>query len=154
VDALDCKKVILADDIHWVEEPVRWWRLPAYLMCDVIISTYAYRFQELYPEAARLKPVVWSAHSASPDFLLPFNEDAEHTVFLSGAMNAVYPLRQKLWALDGVEGARVVRQAHPGYHCGYDHRRDPTVGPGYARAIRHHRASFTDGSKHRYTVAK
>jgi hypothetical protein len=154
IEALDCRKAILADDLHWLNEAARWSKLLAYLLCDVVISTYAYRFDELYPEASRLKRVVWSPHSASVDFLLPFNEAAENAVFLSGAVNSAYPLRQMLWALTGPEGDRVVRQPHPGYHCGYDHRRAAAVGPGYARILNRYRTSFTDGTIYLYTVAK
>jgi hypothetical protein len=154
IQALDCKKVILADDLHWREEPVRWSKLHAYLLCEVVISTYAYRFEELYPEVCNLTRVVWSAHSASADFFLPFDEEAENAVLLSGAVNAAYPLRQKLSALTGAEGDRIVRLPHPGYHFGYDYGRDAAVGPGYARTLNRYRAAFTDGTKYRYTVAK
>src|SRR5262249_8848485 len=154
IEALDWKKVILADDLHWIIEAARWSKLLAYLLCDVVIGTYAYRFEELYPEVSRLKRFVWSPHSASADFLLPFNEAAENAVFLSGAVNSAYPLRPMLWALTGPEGHRVVRHPHPGYHCGYDHRRAAAVGPAYARMLNRYRTSFTDGTIYRYTVAK
>jgi hypothetical protein len=154
IQDLDCKKVVLADDIHSVEKEMRWGRLPAYLICDVVISTYAYRFPEYYPEVCNLKRVVWSAHAASSDFLLPFNEGAENSIFLSGARNTVYPMREMLWALTGPEGDRIVRRAHPGYHRGYDYQNDAAVGPGYARSINQYRTAFTDGTKYGYTVAK
>ncbi len=154
VEALDCKKVILADDLHWREEAVRWSKLLAYLLCDVVISTYGYRFGDFYPEVCNMKEVVWSPHSASADFLMPINEQAENAVLLSGAVNAAYPMREMLWALTGDEGDRIVRLRHPGYRCGFDHGRDAAVGPGYARTLNRYRTSFTDGTKYGYTVAK
>jgi hypothetical protein len=152
--ALDCRKVVFADDLHWYEEGVRWSKLLAYLVCDVVISTYADRFEAFYPEVCRLKRVVWSPHSASPDFLLPFNDEAENAVFLSGAMGPVYPLRRRLRELSEGGRHRIVHRPHPGYHCGYDHGRHPAVGPGYAHAIHRHRAAFTDALTYRYLVAK
>jgi hypothetical protein len=154
IHALDCKKIIVADDLHYRDESVRWSKLLAYLVCDVVVSTYAHRFEAFYPEVYNLKRVVWSPHSASPEFLLPFNERAENDVFLSGAINDYYPMRQMMCELVEAGRHRIVRQPHPGYHCGYDHQRDPAVGPGYARAINRYRTAFADGLIYRYTVAK
>ena len=154
IHALDCKKVVFADDLHWRDEAVRWSKLLAYLVCDMVISTYADRFEAFYPEVCRLKPIVWSPHSASPDFLLPLNEQAENSVFLSGAMSRVYPLRRMMRELAEGGRYRITCHPHPGYHCGYDHGRDPAVGPGYARAIHGHRTAFTDALVYGYLVAK
>jgi hypothetical protein len=154
IHALDCPKVLFADDLHWFDEGMRWSKLLAYLVCDVVIATYADRFGEFYPEVYRLKRVVWSPHSASPDVCLPFNEEAENAVFLSGAIGFPYPLRRMMRELaeSGVPG--IVTQPHPGYHCGYDHGRDPAVGPGFGRSLNRYRTAFTDALIYRYIVAK
>jgi hypothetical protein len=155
IDALGCKKVIFADDLHWwQDESVRRSKLLAYLACDVVIGTYAYRFGEFYPEILPLKKVVWSPHSASPDFSLPFNDAAENAVFLSGAIGYPYPLRRMMRELAESGFRGIVRQLHPGYRCDFDHGRDPAVGPGFARAINRYRTAFTDALIYRYTVAK
>jgi hypothetical protein len=155
IDALGCKKVIFADDLHWrQDEGVRWSKLLAYLVCDAVIGTYAYRFETFYPEVHHLKKVVWSPHSASPDFSLPFNDFAENTVFLSGAIGYPYPLRRMMRELAEGGFPGIIRQPHPGYHCDYDHGRDPAVGPGFGRAINHHRNAFTDALIYQYIVAK
>jgi hypothetical protein len=154
IHALGCQKAIFADDLHWRDEDVRWSKLLAYLVCDVIIGTYAHRFDSFYPEVHRLKRVVWSPHSASPDFLLTFNDLAENAVFLSGAIGHAYPLRRLMRGLSESGRHRIVHHPHPGYHCGYDHGRDPAVGPGYARAIHRYRTAFTDALIYGYVVAK
>lgn len=154
VAALGCKTAVFADDLHWHDAAVRWSKLLAFLVCDMVVSTYAPRFESFFPEVYRIKRVVWCPHAASGDFLLPFNDEAENAVFVSGAMSLVYPLRRALVGLSESGAYPIVRHRHPGYHCGFDHARDPSVGPGYARLIRRYRASFTDGSRHRYTVAK
>jgi Glycosyl transferases group 1 len=154
IHALDCKKFIFADDLHYRDESVRWSKLLAYLVCDVVISTYADRFEAFYPEVYNLKRVVWSPHCASPDFLLSFNEQAVNAVFLSGAINSFYPLRRLMCELSEANQHGILRQSHPGYHCGYNHVRDRSVGPGYARTVNRYRAAFTDSSIYQYTVAK
>jgi hypothetical protein len=153
-DNLGCKKVIFADDLHWHSEGMRWSKLLAYLLSDTIISAYADRFEAFYPEVCRLKSIVWSPHSASPDFVLPFNERAENAVFLSGSVSSVYLLRRIMSELGETGAHPIVRHRHPGYHCGYDHARATSVGPGYARAIQRYRTAFTDASIHGYLVAK
>jgi len=153
IHALDCKKVIFADDLHYRDESVRWSKLLAYLVCDVVISTYAHRFEAFYPEVYNLKRVVWSPHSAAPEFLLPFNEQADNAVFLSGAINSYYPMRQMMCELS--EAGTIASFATPSrISLRLHHGHDPAVGPGYARAINGYRTAFTDGSIHRYTVAK
>src|SRR5689334_6336384 len=83
---LGCRVVLFADDVHmlWGQESKRDVRLQALSQCDVVISSYAYVFHNFYPELAGQKTVMWTPHSASPDFVLPFNDQPENAILLSG----------------------------------------------------------------------
>jgi hypothetical protein len=156
IEELDCLKVVFADDLHrgTTRDTFRYSQLLAYMLCDVVLSTYAYRLHDFFPEARSFAQVVWVPHAASPDFLLPFNEDAEVAILLSGALSTAYPLRQEMKALHDCCRYRIDHHAHPGYHTGYDHPNDPTAGPGYARLIGRYRVAFTDCLTYRYVIAK
>lgn len=154
IDALDCRKLFYAEDLHCDEETRRD-RDRAMSVCDTILAAYAPVLSEHYPRLAAERPVVWVPHAAGlDDFFLPFNEDPEPRVFLSGAMSWHYPLRLQVKELADRGAAPIVYHPHPGYHCGYDYERDENVGPGYAEKIHRHLAAFTDALVYRYTVAK
>jgi hypothetical protein len=152
--ALDCPKAIFADDLHGRAEEERYTKMAAFLACDVVLSTYADRFEEVFPEVCRLNQVYWVPHSASPEFLIPWNTSAEDSILLSGAINDHYPFRQAAKTLYSAARHAIAYHPHPGYHCGYDHSHDPRVGPGYARMLNHHLAAFADGARYHYLVAK
>jgi hypothetical protein len=152
--SLGCRTAIFADDLHWRSDHERFSKLAAFLCCDVVLASYADRFAEHFPEAARLAKVVWVPHSASPPFFVRLNPNPENALFLSGAVNRHYPLRQAMLALCESGRATIVRREHPGYHCQFDHAADPRVGPGYAAALSRYRAAFTDGGVYQYLVAK
>jgi hypothetical protein len=152
VEELNTDKWFVADDLHHHESRER--REKAFLLCDTILATYADRFGDFFPEVAKTRRVVWLPHSASPDFVLPFNSEPRNELFLSGAICKSYPLRERLSAMakGGFKG--IVWQEHPGYHCRYDYAQDDRIGRGYARRIFEHRAAFTDCLTYRYVVAK
>jgi len=152
VEKLPATKWFVTDDLHHQDSIPYLER--AYLLCDTVFATYAYRFAGYFPAAAESRRVVWLPHSASPDFALPFNSEARNELFLSGAIANAYPLRQKMNALreSGFEG--IVRLPHPGYHCNYAYGDDRRVGRSFARRIWEHRAAFTDCLVFRYAVAK
>jgi hypothetical protein len=151
---LDCRKHFFADDLHWWNEGMRQAKRSAYLMCDSILAAYAYAFESFFPDVSRVKEVIWVPHAASPDYMLPFNEQPLNAVLLSGAVSLYYPLRQQLKALHDRSPDRVAYHPHPGYRCDYDYGNDESVGPGYARALNRHRVGFTDSSRYGYVVAK
>jgi hypothetical protein len=153
VRALPCLKGIFADDIHDKTIVTRWGRIGAYLSCDIVFAAYADRFEELFPEVCRLMRVVWTPHSASPEFLLPWNPGARNAVLLSGMVNEFYPLRQAMKSLCDTGRHAIVHHPHPGYHCGY-RRDDSRVGRAYAQLLNGFRTAFTDSSRFRYIVAK
>ena len=90
-----CRTCLFADDLHWRSDADRAMKLRGMALCDSILSTYAYALNEFYPELAN-KTVEWVPHSASPDFVLPFNDRAENAILLSGAINGNYPLRPRI----------------------------------------------------------
>lgn len=151
---LDSRKYIFADDLHWRDGHMRYRKFISYLLCDTVLSTYAYVFDQFFPEIARKREVVWIPHSASPDFLLRFNSHAENAIFLSGAINHYYPLRQQMKSLYDSRSYPISYHPHPGYHCGYDHRTNENVGNGFANKINSHKAAFTDCLIFNYIVAK
>ena len=111
-------------------------------------------FAILDPAFAATKQVVWVPHAASPEFLLPFNESAENSILLSGALGEVYPFRQRMKSIYDTGRFVIVHVPHPGYQQYYNHSCDERVGAGYARTIDRFRSAFTDCSLHRYLVAK
>ena len=154
MQGLKCCKFFFADDLHWWNRRMREMKVIVFGVSDAILSPYVYRWTNLFPELAR-KRTVWVPHSASTDFILPFNPDAENTIFLSGAINEAYPLRQRMLELHR-EGSYAIRyHRHPGYYCGYDYERDARIGRGYAEKIRECRVGFADSVfPYAYLVAK
>ncbi len=154
IQRLKCRKVFFADDLHAWDRRMREIKLVTFAVCDVILTTYAYGWRSLYPELSS-KRVVWIPHSASPDFMLSYNSDPENVVFLSGAINEAYPLRQQMLKLHKEKSYAIEYFCHPGYFCGYDYDADARVGRGYAERIHKCRVGFADGVfPYSYVVAK
>jgi hypothetical protein len=141
---------VMTDDLH----KDRAGMVEALLSADGILSTYPRSLFERFPPVDRAR-VTWMPHSASSDFVLPLNPDPRYRqVFVSGAMNEIYPLRMLMRSL-GLRRPELVRlQDHPGYRTNYSYPDDVRVGRGYAQSIRSCLAAFTDGSRYRYLVAK
>ena len=154
IQRLNCHKVFLADDLHWWNEPMRTMKSISFALCETVLSTYAYTWARFYPELFGLKKLVWIPHSASPDFMLPYNHDPENSIFLSGAMSQHYPLRQQLMNVHERGSYSIKYHRHPGYQVGYDYNQNGAVGRGYAEKINQHRVAFTDCLTFRYVVAK
>jgi hypothetical protein len=150
---MDCRKCIFCDDLHWFTENMRRSKLAGFAMCDLVISPYAYLWNDFYAELSHAK-VTWVPHAASPDFLVGFNENPENSIFLSGEINEYYPMRQQMKALAQQRFYPIVYHSHPGYHCSYDYDRNQNIGTGFAGKINRHRAAFTDSLKFGYVVAK
>jgi Glycosyl transferases group 1 len=152
---LGCRLAIFADDLHfWGEASVRNARLHAFFGCDNILTSYAYVLDEFYPELRNRKTATWIPHSASPDFVLPFNRRPENAILLSGFISPLYPLRMRMKELQQEGRYAIVRHEHPGYGENYDYDNDARVGRGYANTIHRFRAGFTDALTYRYVVAK
>lgn len=150
---LDCHKVFLGDDLHCWSKEDRQEQLVSFALCETILSTYAYTFHKFYPELCGVKNAVWIPHSASPDFMLRYNERPENAVFLSGAVNQNYPLRLRVKALHDRGSYLIVEHKHPGYLV-FDFASNTSIGPGCARQMNSYRAAFTDASAYGYSVAK
>jgi hypothetical protein len=148
------QKCVFADDLHWWNDQMRQRKLVGFALCDVVLSTYGYVWERFYPELRGAKKVVWVPHSASPDFLLDYNRNPENAVLLSGAVTHHYPLRQQVKLLHDQGRYAIAYHSHPGYHCQYDHDRNPDVGRGYAEKLHKYRVGFTDALRYRYAVAK
>lgn len=151
---LDCRKSILADDIHWWDEQMRQRKLVGFALCDTVLCTNGNIWASFYPEFCGTKKVVWIPHSASPDFMLPYNRRPENSILLSGAINRYYPLRQQMKALHARGSHSIAYHGHPGYGTGYDYENNQAIGGGYAKTINKYRAAFTDSLTFRYVVAK
>ncbi|MBV9937109.1 MAG: glycosyltransferase family 1 protein [Acidobacteriaceae bacterium] len=153
---LGCGAVLFADDLHmlWGQESRRNTKLLAFSHCDLLLTPYAYVFGEFYPELQGRKKVVWVPHSASPDFVLPFNAQPENAILLSGFIGSLYPLRLRMKELQQENRYAIVQHQHPGYSTVYDYEKDMRIGVGYARTINRFKAGFTDALTFRYVVAK
>lgn len=152
IEKLNTAKWFVADDLHHLETmPLQ---EKAFRVCDTVLSTYAYRFEDFFPKMAKSRRIVWLPHSASPDFALSANSAPRNELFLSGAITEDYPLRERLNALRESGCKEIIRHEHPGYHCEYNYAGDSRVGRAFARRIWERRAAFTDCSIYRYAVAK
>src|SRR5262249_18308397 len=147
---LPSHKCFFSDDLHWHHDDTRLTRHVTFALCDTIFATYGYRFHDFYPDIAKLRNIVWVPHAASPDFLLAYNEHATNAIFLSGAIDDHYPLRQQLKELADHHRYPIMHHQHPGYHCRYNYDKDDEVGRGYAVKINQHRIGFTDASRYHY----
>lgn len=154
IDSLDCSKYIVCDDLHGGDEHTIQEKLEAFSMVQTILSTYGYVFDHFYPQLSKTKRVVWMPHSASPDFLIDFNENPVNAVLLSGVVNSYYPLRLRMKALCESGSYPIVVHRFPGYSCDFDYETNTSVGRGYAKRINTYRVAFTDSSRYRYSVAK
>ncbi len=151
---LRCRKLFFADDLHSWNRRMREIKVVAFALSDVILTTYAYCWTRLFPELSSRK-VFWIPHSASPDFMLPFNPAAKNSIFLSGAINEAYPLRQQMLKLHREGSFAIEYLRHPGYYCGYNYESDASVGRGYAGRIHDCRTGFADSVfPYAYVVAK
>ena len=151
---LDCDKVFFTDDLHWWNERLREQKLISFALCDTVLATCRYTWDKFYPQFCGTKKVIWIPHSASPDFLLPFNQRPANSILLSGALTAHYPLRQQMKSLHDRGDCPIAYHGHPGYYCGYDYQGNRDIGRGYAEIINAHRTGFTDSLIYRYVVAK
>jgi hypothetical protein len=154
IHQLDCRKFILADDLHWWNVQMRQRKLAGFALCETVLSSCAYLWTKFYPELSGAKRVVWIPHSAGPDFIVDYNQHPENSIFLSGALSNHYPLRQQMMELHAQGAYPIIYHRHPGYHCHYDHERNENVGRGYAEKINKYRAGFTDSLIYGYVVAK
>lgn len=154
LERLDGVTYVFAEDLHWSDDLARAEKVLSFLICDVILAAYPNAFADLYPRLWQTRRVLSVPHAASPDFDLPFNEDAVNAVFLSGALGHHYPLRQRMAELSRNPALAIVHHPHPGYHCSYDYATDPRIGRSYALKIQEYRAGFTDCALYRYVVAK
>ena len=153
---LGCHTCLFADDLHqlWGSERLRDRKLLAFSLCDTILCPYAYVFDDFYPELRDRRRIVWIPHSASPDFDVPFNQNPENSILLSGAGGPCYPLRGRMKDLQEEGRFAIAHRDHPGYQGTFDYGNDPRVGAGYARTLNHYLAGLTDTSTFRYIVAK
>lgn len=153
---LGCTRFMFVDDLHmlWGKEEMRVVKMQALAACDAILSPYAYVFDEFFPELRGQKRVIWVPHSASPDFVRPFNFHADNAILLSGFINSLYPLRQQLKALHDEGRYPIILHQHPGYGTAYNYDNDTRVGAGYANTIHKYKAGFTDALTFKYVVAK
>jgi hypothetical protein len=154
IQRLNCNKVFLADDLHWWNQEMRQMKSISFALCDMVFATYAYTWAKFYPELAGMKKVVWIPHAASPDFMVPYNDRAENSIFLSGAISQHYPLRQQMMNLFAQQTYSIKSHRHPGYQVGYDYNSNPNIGRGYAEKINKYRVGFTDCLTFKYVVAK
>jgi len=154
IDSLDCGKYFLCDDLNGQDGHSEQDMREAFSMFNTILSTVEYVFDQFYPELFKTKRVVWVPHSASPDFLLPYNEHPENALLLSGSVYDHYPLRMRVRALYDRGSYPIVIHRHPGHRFDFDYETDSSVGRGYAKKINAYRAAFTDSSRYGYAVAK
>lgn len=141
------------DDLHWHSEAQHAAKRAAVTTVDLLLSTYAYLLDGMFPEAAAI-PRVHMPHAAGPRFLVPFNASPTPRILLSGATSLPwYPHRAHAKALHDAGSDAFSLHAHPGYAAGAGTLHNATGCP-YADAIHGHLAAITCGSTLNYAVAK
>lgn len=118
-----------------------------------VLPTYGPRLTAFFPELGDVR-AVWVPHGAGPEFQLPVNDAPSPSVFVSGAINGLYPLRMAMRELILRRPELGRLHLHPGYAGAFDHARDARIGRRYAEAMRRELAAFTDCSRYLYVVAK
>ena len=151
---LNCHKCIFAVDLHWRWREEGQKKFLCYSMCDTILTPYAYVFDNFYPQLSRVKQIAWVPHSASPDFMLRYNNHPENAILLSGSLGRHYPFREQMKRLHERGSYAIAYHPHPGYSCDYDYDNNRDVGQGYAAKINNYRVGFTDSSTYKYVLAK
>src|SRR5262249_10711971 len=106
------------------------------------------------PNWRGLKKLVWGPHSASPDFMFPYNHSPGDSIFLSRAMFKPLPLPPPMMPLYERGAYPIKYYRHPGYDVSYDYDSNEAIGRGYGEKINKHRVAFTDCSTFKYVVAK
>lgn len=150
LNRLKCHKCFFADDLHRRDEWETSRNREVLSIFDTILTSYEYAFDRYFPGLRGTRKIAWVPHAASPDYHLPFNENPENALLLSGAVSPAYPLREQVRQMQ----SGVVVHPHPGYHCEYDYGQNDSVGKAHARKINRYRAAFTDSSYYEYLVAK
>lgn len=154
VAGLRCRKYFFADDVHYRNGDEAHVKFMCYAVCDTILCCYAYAFDRFYPRLAGLKRLEWVPHSASPDFMLRYNDDPKNAILLSGCLEYHYPFRQQALRLRERRAYPIYYHPHPGYGSDFDYDRNESVGRGYAAKFNGYRACFTDSSRYHYVLAK
>jgi len=154
VNRLNCHKCFFADDVHWGWPAEGQRKFLCFALFDTILTPYAYVFDNFYPQLAKIKQLAWIPHSASPDFMLPYNPQPENAILLSGCLEYYYPFRQLMKRLHEEGSYPIAYHHHPGYGSDFDYASDGDIGKGYAARINSYRVGFTDSTLYRYVVAK
>jgi hypothetical protein len=136
----------------WSEEGQR--KFLCFALFDTILTPYAYVFDTFYPQLSGIKRVAWVPHSASTDFMLPYNPCPKNAILLSGCLEYYYPFRQQMKRLHEQGSYAIAYHPHPGYGSNFDYDEDGNVGQGYAARINSYRVGFTDSTRYKYVVAK
>jgi len=141
------KLVTFNDDLHQKNKE-RVELKNSLLIADKQLMCYAYNFNFFYPELYLLKPI-WIPHSFGKQFeSIPFNNNPETKVLLSGACSEYYyPLRYLIQKKIERGDSRIEYLEHPGYAAIEGERT-------YAQKLNNYLICIGTGSKLHYSVAK
>ena len=123
--------------------------------CDYIIGPYTYVFPEIPHEALQTKPKIQIGYSAVPEYyeITLFNETPKQKIFVSGAVNEVYPLRQYI-SSDSEFTEYIERLCHPGYIQETSNPLHEIVHDKYYSRLNEYLCCFCDCSTYRYILSK
>lgn len=156
---------LFIDDVHAFNSAASTMKKLALMKVENIIATYPYKIDEEY-SGRTLAEVpqwhtfhrTWLPHSASVSFIVPYNRNPMMKIFLSGAINDIYPYRAmafKMYNETTSVGLNRMIEYHP--HPGYAAVTNATQSgtrDAYPKIINRYFAAITDTSIKNYIVAK
>jgi hypothetical protein len=156
---------LFMDDVHSFTSDASKLKKSALMAVENIIATYPYKIDEQYSMETHTEPSqwftlyrTWIPHSASISFFVGYNRNPVMKIFLSGAINNIYPYRQmalKMYEENPSDSLNnmIKYHKHPGYRPVVNATLS-NVRNGYAQLINRYFAAMTDTSSKNYIVGK
>jgi hypothetical protein len=151
LDRVSARKIYKIDDL---ENDAEYTKIVIFNIAhsDIVISPYAYVFDEFYKHDA----VFWVPYSCALESYedwqaIEFNETPKAKILQSGNVAAAYPFRQYVASLDH-EGLE--KLPHQGWVQDQSGQSEQTTGMRYYKKLNDYLCCFTDALKFRYIVMK
>ncbi|WP_068672587.1 glycosyltransferase [Oceanobacillus sp. Castelsardo] len=107
---------------------------------------------EIYPEFQH--KMEWFPHFVNSEIYKDYHEQKDIHLLMMGAVNDIYPLRQKIFNTYKLD-SRFVYHKHPGYKSFNEQEENQLfIGPRYAKEINRAKIFFTCPSIHYYPIRK
>ena len=161
IDDYNGFKVFFCDDLHYNTSKRRMQRLNVFNKMDLLLATYDYLIDDLYPECKTKH--LWIPHSISQSFNnIQYNNNPIEKCILSGADSYHYPLRIHLKKIMPKDKLEIMK--HPGYThypsanikptCKDKDTYNNSIRSKYVKKLNKYLVGFTCGSIYNYALGK